>query len=139
MARPSGRFGHPQVYPPAFQQPAHSGVRRQVGIDFTYIDDIVQGVLAALVYDQTPYEIVNLGESQRISVKTLIERLEVLTGKTATIDWQPPVPGDVPMTCANIDKARRWATTRRCRLILVCRALLSGTAASMVVMAWIVP
>ncbi|MCA9840489.1 MAG: SDR family NAD(P)-dependent oxidoreductase [Cyanobacteria bacterium HKST-UBA03] len=75
--------------------------------DFTYIDDIVQGVLAALVYDQTPYEIVNLGESQRISVKALIERLEVLTGKTATIDWQPPVPGDVPMTCANIDKARR--------------------------------
>jgi UDP-glucuronate 4-epimerase len=74
--------------------------------DYTYIDDIVQGVLAALLYDATPFEVFNLGESQTTSLAALIALLEVLLGKTAKIDHQSLQPGDVPLTFADISKAR---------------------------------
>jgi UDP-glucuronate 4-epimerase len=74
--------------------------------DFTYIDDIMQGVLAAIEYDATPFEIVNLGESQTITVNRLIELLEEALGHKAIIERRPPQPGDVPFTYADISKAR---------------------------------
>lgn len=73
--------------------------------DFTYIDDIVQGVVAAL--DRPfPFEIFNLGESATIELRALIRLIEQCLGKTATIQALPDQPGDVPVTYADIAKAR---------------------------------
>ena len=74
--------------------------------DYTYIDDIVQGVRAAIDYDKTNYEIFNLGESQTIELKDLIGLLEENLGKKAIIEQNPMQPGDVPLTFADISKAR---------------------------------
>ena len=52
------------------------------------------------------YEIFNLGESQTVTLSRLIELLETSLGKKALIDRQPMQPGDVPLTCADISKAR---------------------------------
>jgi UDP-glucuronate 4-epimerase len=75
--------------------------------DYTYIDDIIQGVLAAVAYDKTPYEIFNLGESQTTELRTLIALIEQSLGKKAVIDRQPMQPGDVSVTFADISKAHR--------------------------------
>ncbi len=75
--------------------------------DYTYIDDIQQGVLAAIRYDATPYELINLGESHTTTLAELIEAIENAVGKKANIDRQDLQPGDVPITYANIDKAKR--------------------------------
>lgn len=72
--------------------------------DFTYIDDILSGVLAAM--DRcTGYEIYNLGESQPISVNDLIAELEHALGKKANRQYLPLQPGDVDRTFADIAKA----------------------------------
>lgn len=70
--------------------------------DYTYIDDIQQGVLSAIRYDATPYEVVNLGESQTTKLSDLIALIETSLGKKAVIDRQPLQPGDVPITYADI-------------------------------------
>ena len=75
--------------------------------DFTYVDDIIQGVLAAIEYDATPFEIINLGESQTVTVTRMIELIEEALGEKAIIDRQPPQPGDMPRTHADISKAQR--------------------------------
>jgi UDP-glucuronate 4-epimerase len=75
--------------------------------DFTYIDDILQGVMAAVDYDATPFEIINLGESHTITVNRLIELLETALGQKAVIDRQPAQPGDMPRTHADISKAQQ--------------------------------
>lgn len=75
--------------------------------DYTFVDDVVKGVLAALVYTQTNYEIINLGNSRTVSLAELIEALEVATGKKAIIDRQPMQPGDVPQTFADTQKAKK--------------------------------
>lgn len=74
--------------------------------DYTYIDDIIAGIIAAIDYDQTNYEVVNLGESRTVELRELIALLESQLGTKATIDRQPPQPGDVPQTFADITKAR---------------------------------
>jgi len=74
--------------------------------DFTYIDDIVAGLLAALDAD-FPFEIINLGNSRTIPVRDFIGLIEEIVGKKARITPQPPVAGDVPLTHADIGKARR--------------------------------
>lgn len=74
--------------------------------DYTYIDDIIQGVRASIDYDKSNYEIFNLGESQTIELRELIEVLEENLGKKAIIDRKPMQPGDVPVTFADISKAR---------------------------------
>ncbi len=75
--------------------------------DYTYINDIIQGVLGAIAYDQTPYEIFNLGESQTTRLSELISLIEAALGKQAVIDRQPLQPGDVSVTYADIAKARK--------------------------------
>ena len=75
--------------------------------DYTYVDDIIAGVCAAIDYDQSNYEVINLGESRTVELRELIALLESAMGKKAEIDWQPPQPGDVPQTFADIGKARR--------------------------------
>jgi len=73
--------------------------------DYTYVTDTVDGVIAA-TRQEFGYEIFNLGESQTVPLACLIELLEAALGKKAIIDRQPAQPGDVPITYANIDKAR---------------------------------
>lgn len=79
--------------------------------DYTYIDDILQGVLAAMAYQhptgKPPFEVFNLGESQTTTLLEMIRLIESALGKQAIIDPQPLQPGDVSITYANIDKARR--------------------------------
>jgi UDP-glucuronate 4-epimerase len=75
--------------------------------DYTYIDDIIQGVLAALNYEGPRWDIFNLGESETVQLKDLIEAIETAVGKKAKINRLPEQPGDVPLTCADISKARR--------------------------------
>jgi UDP-glucuronate 4-epimerase len=74
--------------------------------DYTYIDDIIQGVRAAIDYDKAKFEVFNLGESQTVELRELIALLEKNLGKKAIIDRQPLQPGDVPQTFADISKAR---------------------------------
>jgi UDP-glucuronate 4-epimerase len=75
--------------------------------DYTFIDDIIAGVRAAIDYDKTDYEVMNLGESRIVELRELISLLEKELGVTAKIDRQPLQPGDVPQTFADITKARR--------------------------------
>ena len=75
--------------------------------DYTYIDDIIQGTMAALTYNGPLFDIFNLGESQTIQLKDLIEKIEKALGKKAKINQLPEQPGDVPLTCADISKARK--------------------------------
>lgn len=73
--------------------------------DYTYITDILSGIMACTEKD-FGYEIFNLGESQTIPLARLIELLEQALGKRALIERHPLQPGDVPLTCADISKAR---------------------------------
>src|SRR5216117_3635429 len=75
--------------------------------DYTYIDDIVQGTLAALGYDGPLFDIFNLGESETTQLKELISAIENALGKKAKVNRLPEQPGDMPLTCADISKARK--------------------------------
>ncbi len=75
--------------------------------DYTYIDDIIAGVEAAIGYEQSQFEVFNLGESETVELRRLVELLERAMGTRAILDQQPEQPGDVPITYASIDKARR--------------------------------
>jgi UDP-glucuronate 4-epimerase len=75
--------------------------------DYTYIDDIIQGTMAALQYEGPFFDIFNLGESETIQLKDLIVAIENALGKRAKINRLPEQPGDMPLTCADISKARK--------------------------------
>jgi UDP-glucuronate 4-epimerase len=74
--------------------------------DYTYVTDTIDGVMAC-VQKKFGYEIFNLGESRTVELGYLITLLEKALGKKAIIDRQPPQPGDVPLTFADITKARQ--------------------------------
>ena len=75
--------------------------------DYTYVDDIIAGVRAAIDYDATNYEVINLGESRTVELRELISLIENELGARAEIDRQPLQPGDVPQTFADISKAKK--------------------------------
>src|SRR5438067_1413672 len=75
--------------------------------DYTYIDDVIQGTMAALQYEGSLFEIFNLGENDTIQLKDLIAAIEKALGKKAKINQLPEQPGDMPLTCADISKARK--------------------------------
>ena len=74
--------------------------------DYTYVSDTLDGILAC-TKKEFGFEIFNLGESQTVTLSYLIELLENTLGKKAVIDRQPIQPGDVPITFANISKAKK--------------------------------
>lgn len=77
--------------------------------DYTYIDDIVDGILKSMNYlfnNENVYEIFNLGESHVVSLKEMVETIESALGKKAILDIQPMQPGDVDKTYADISKAK---------------------------------
>ncbi|MBI5800690.1 MAG: SDR family NAD(P)-dependent oxidoreductase [Verrucomicrobia bacterium] len=73
--------------------------------DYTYVTDTVDGIMAC-TRQEFGFGIFNLGESQTVRLDHLISLLEKALGKAANIDRQPPQPGDVPITYADISKAR---------------------------------
>ena len=75
--------------------------------DYTYVDDIVEGILSAIDYDRSLFEIINLGNSYAVSLKELISHIEKVTGKKAKINQQPEQLGDVPQTFDDIIKAKQ--------------------------------
>ncbi len=74
--------------------------------DYTYIDDIVQGMTACLTYEGPICDVFNLGESQTTTLRDLISTIEQAVGKKAIIEKMLEQPGDVPLTYADISKSR---------------------------------
>jgi UDP-glucuronate 4-epimerase len=82
------------------------------GRDYTWVDDIAAGVMAAVDYELhpvggVPFEVFNLGNSHPVKLAEMVELLERITGKRVIHERNPPQPGDVPQTWANISKASR--------------------------------
>jgi UDP-glucuronate 4-epimerase len=75
--------------------------------DYTYVDDIVSGVLAAIEYTDSSYEVINLGNNHTVTLREMIAGLEDAFGVRARIETLPEQLGDVPQTWANIEKAHR--------------------------------
>ena len=73
--------------------------------DYTYVDDILDGVLKA--HDRSRgFRVYNLGESRTISLRDLVAAIGRATGREPRVDWQPPQPGDVPRTYADVGRAK---------------------------------
>jgi UDP-glucuronate 4-epimerase len=75
--------------------------------DYTYVADIVAGIVAALHYNQSDFEIINLGNHQSVSLNELLTTLEEVLGKKLQLEHLPEQTGDVPATYADINKAQR--------------------------------
>ncbi|MBN8688699.1 MAG: GDP-mannose 4,6-dehydratase [Chitinophagales bacterium] len=75
--------------------------------DYTYVGDTVKGIIGAIHYTETPFEIINLGNNYTVSLKELISAIEEVTGKQAVVEQFPEQQGDVPRTFADISKARK--------------------------------
>lgn len=75
--------------------------------DYTYVEDIVNGIEAAIFFESSDFEIINLGNHRTVVLRDLITSIESSCGKRAVIDRQPEQPGDVPQTYANIKKAQK--------------------------------
>jgi UDP-glucuronate 4-epimerase len=74
--------------------------------DYTYVDDTVRGIIGAIHFTKSDFEIINLGNNYTITLKELIAAIENITGKQAIIQREPDQPGDVPRTFADISKAK---------------------------------
>ncbi|MEO1516115.1 MAG: GDP-mannose 4,6-dehydratase [Bacteroidota bacterium] len=75
--------------------------------DYTYIGDILRGVRAAMRYDGSDYEVINLGNHHTVSLREMIATIEKVFEEKADIEQLPMQAGDVPQTYADISKARR--------------------------------
>lgn len=74
--------------------------------DYTYVDDIIQGVRAAIDYEDSAYEIFNLGEERTVELRRLVGLLESCLGQKALVKRLEMQPGDVPFTFADVSKAK---------------------------------
>lgn len=115
-----GPWGRPDMAPWLFTdavlrgQPIKLFNNGQARRDFTYIDDIVAGVTAAMTRPPAdggakapPYALYNLGNNRPIELMDFIAEIERITGRKAELDPQPAQPGDMEATFADIDGARR--------------------------------
>jgi len=108
-----GPRGRPDMAPFKFIDRVSRGIEiQQFGDgsssrDYTYIDDIVDGVVRA-IDRPNKYEIFNLGKGSGTSLRDFIGLVEEHTGKKAIIRIMPDQPGDVPYTCADVSKAQRY-------------------------------
>ena len=75
--------------------------------DYTYVDDIVDGIISAINYNDTPYEIINLGGGAPVSLNEMISTIEKVLNKKAKIEHLPMQLGDVNKTAADITKAKK--------------------------------
>lgn len=75
--------------------------------DYTYVKDIIAGIVAAMHYDKSIFEIINLGNNKPVTLSELVSSLENVLNKKATLNKLPEQQGDVPATCADISKAQQ--------------------------------
>jgi UDP-glucuronate 4-epimerase len=76
--------------------------------DYTYIDDIIDGTFAAcLNVKPGDLEVLNLGGERTTTLRRLVELIAAALGKTPDLEWLPEQPGDVPITFADVSRARR--------------------------------
>ncbi len=75
--------------------------------DYTFVSDIVQGICAAIEYDKSIYEVINLGNNRTIKLLQLIGAIETVLNKKAILNKMPMQAGDVPHTFADITKATK--------------------------------
>jgi UDP-glucuronate 4-epimerase len=112
-----GPWGRPDMAPTLFADAICAGTpiklfnQGQNRRDFTYVDDIVDGVLKVLLYPPAtppvpPYRIFNVGHNRPVEVKLFVRMMEELLGQKAALELAPPQPGDMIETCANIDRLR---------------------------------
>jgi UDP-glucuronate 4-epimerase len=107
-----GPRGRPDMMPYVFTEKISAGHTIRVfdegrpQRDWTYIDDIVAGVLAAIDAD-FDYEIINLGRGQPIVLSRFIDIIERLVGRAAIVEHAPLPPTEPMITYANVDKAAR--------------------------------
>jgi len=110
-----GPWSRPDMAPTIFSQAIcegkpirlfnHGKCRR----DFTYVDDIVDGVVKVLLYPPAqppvpPFRIFNIGHHRPVEVLLFVKMLEQLLGRSAQLELLPPQPGDMIETCASIDR-----------------------------------
>ncbi len=112
-----GPWGRPDMAPTLFAKAIcagepiklfNAGRNRR---DFTYVDDIVDGVVKVLLYPPAeplvpPYRLFNIGHNRPVEVVLFVRMMEELLGKKAVVELAPPLPGDMLETCANIDRLR---------------------------------
>lgn len=108
-----GPYCRPDMAPYKFTKDILEGVPIEVynhgrmKRDFTYIDDIVEGVIGALKLDFLGHRVYNLGNNNPVELTYFIKVLEACLDKKAIINYLPIQPGDVEMTCADITEAQR--------------------------------
>ncbi|MBC8500873.1 MAG: SDR family NAD(P)-dependent oxidoreductase [Nanoarchaeota archaeon] len=107
-----GPRGRPDMAPYKFTARIYHGLPIQMygdgssARDYTYVGDIVEGVLSAL-NKEFGFEIINLGDSKPVKLKRFIEVVEDAVGRKAIIEQKEMPQGDVPITYADISKAKR--------------------------------
>jgi UDP-glucuronate 4-epimerase len=74
--------------------------------DYTYIGDIVDGIQAAMEYDEESYAVMNVGSGEPIELKDMIDAIEEVLGRSLERKHLPEQPGDVPQTWADISRAK---------------------------------
>jgi len=110
-----GPWGRPDMAPTIFAKAICAGEPLKLFNsgqnlrDFTYIDDIVEGVLRVLLYPPDPrpvppYRIFNIGHNRPVETLRFVQMLEQLLERPAQIELVPPQPGDMPETCACLDQ-----------------------------------
>lgn len=114
-----GPWGRPDMAPYLFIQKIlnHEPIIRfgdgTTSRDYTYIDDIINGIVAT-IGKAWQFEIINLGNNHPVTLNDFIDTLEKITSKTAKIIQKPRHPADVPQTFADISKAKKllnWQPT----------------------------
>ena len=75
--------------------------------DFTFIDDIIDGIIEIMNCENLGYDIINLGESFTIKTIDLVTKIEKLIGKISDKELLPPQAGDVEITYADISHAKK--------------------------------
>lgn len=112
-----GPWGRPDTAPTLFAERIFAGEaidlfgEGRYRRDFTYVDDIVDGVVKILLYPpplrpHPPYQIFNLGHNRPVELRLFVDMLASVIGKPARVNLLPPQPADVPETCASLDKVR---------------------------------
>lgn len=107
-----GPRGRPDMAPFKFIQRVHDEKAIQqygdgsTSRDYTYITDIVQGVVSSIDTPQAEATVINLGNGRPFKLKDFIQLVEKCVGKQAVIEILPEQPGDVQHTCANIGRAK---------------------------------
>lgn len=73
--------------------------------DYTFVADTVTGILGAITFTQSPFEVINLGNHHTVSLSEMVATIEASVGRKALLERLPEQPGDVPQTWADISKA----------------------------------